>query len=247
MIFVFPMAGLSSRFSKAGYAEPKYKLPITSQEDVFDRVISPFLAYKETDTFLFCYRDISGTKRFLEDKIKKFNLKKVFLKELDEPTSGQAETVFICCTDLPSDEELLVFNIDTFHLNFKKIEFESPAFRDCAGVIEVFQDSGINWSFALVNDDFVLETAEKTPISNLASNGLYYFRSVKLYMRSYEAFFDQGAGIVKGERYIAPMYNYIINNEGFVKIKEIEKRDLIFCGTPNEYENCLRNSHTSGR
>jgi hypothetical protein len=37
------------------------------------------------------------------------------------------------------------------------------------------------------------------------------------------------------------MYNYIIKNEGFVKIKEIEKRDVVFCGTSNESENCLKN------
>jgi len=88
--------------------------------------------------------------------------------------------------------------------------------------------------------------AKKTPISNLASNYLYYFRSVKLHIWSYEAFFAKGVGIVRGERYIVPMYNYNIKNEGFVKIKEIEKRDLVFCGTSNEYENCLKNSHTFG-
>jgi len=239
MIFVFPMAGLSSRFSTQGYLEPKYKLPLKGEEDVFDRVVGPFLKYRTEDTFVFGYRNIMGTKDFLSQKIKKHGLKKVILKEFDEPTSGQAETAFRCCEDLIDLEELLIFNVDTFHLNFEKVNFNSPEYSGCVGVLEVFEDSGENWSFALVEDNLVSRTSEKEPISNLASNGLYYFRSVSLYKRAYEKFFSSGAGIVNGERYIAPLYNYLIKNEGDVKIKKIEKRDLVFCGTPSEYENVL--------
>ena len=239
MMFVFAMAGLSSRFLKEGYLEPKYKLPLDARQDVFDKVISPFLKYRFEDTFVFVYRDVMGTKKFLLEKIQKYDLNNVILKELYEPTSGQADTVFKCCKDLPDSEELLVFNLDTFHLNFKKIDFKSFEYKSCVGVLEVFEDSGANWSFALVEDDLVVKTSEKDPISNLASNGLYYFRSVELYKRAYETFFSCGAGIVNGEKYIAPLYNHLINREGAVKIKKVKKSDMIFCGTPFEYEDYL--------
>lgn len=236
MIFVFPMAGLSSRFFNMGYTEPKYKLPLNDHEDVFDKVISPFLKYNTEDTFVFVYRDIFETKHFLLEKAEKHGIKNMILKELNEPTSGQAETVYRCCKDIPNSEELLIFNIDTFHLNFKKIDFNSSKYGDCCGVLEVFEDNGKNWSFALVKDDLVLKTSEKQPISNLASNGLYYFRSVSLYKKAYKKYFSSGKGLVNGERYIAPLYNHLIDSEGPVRIKKIEKRDLVFCGTPDEYK-----------
>jgi hypothetical protein len=38
-----------------------------------------------------------------------------------------------------------------------------------------------------------------------------------------------------------------LNSEGPVKVKEIEPRDLVFCGALNEYYTWLRNSHALGR
>lgn len=102
--------------------------------------------------------------------------------------------------------------------------------------MEAFENVGNNWLFAEVCDDVVVRTAKKNPISSLASNGLYYFRSVKLFCESYCAYFLDGKGIEKGERYITPIYNQLIKEGRIVKAKTIQKNDSIFCGVPREYE-----------
>ncbi|MBF7049488.1 capsular biosynthesis protein, partial [Campylobacter volucris] len=63
MIIIFPMAGLSSRFFKAGYKKPKYMLNIM-QNSVFYNAVIGFKEYFNECTFLFIYRDIFETRKF---------------------------------------------------------------------------------------------------------------------------------------------------------------------------------------
>lgn len=235
MIFVFPMAGESSRFKKAGYDLPKYQLPIGNQ-DVFDMVIKPFLKFSSGNHFLFICLNKESVISYIQNKCLKYLLKNVSICPINEKTSGQAETVYLGLNRMDHGSPLAIFNIDTFHLNFSPIEFDSNEYSKCDGVLEVFEDLGSNWSFAEVHNGIVVKTAEKDPISNLASNGLYYFRSVGLYCESYRTYFAHGRGMEIGERYVAPIYNQLIADGRIVKTKKIQKRDLIFCGTPREYE-----------
>ncbi|EAI3127257.1 capsular biosynthesis protein, partial [Campylobacter coli] len=41
------------------------------------------------------------------------------------------------------------------------------------------------------------------------------------------------------EFYIAPMYNYLINQNKDIRYHEIDINDIIFCGTPQEYERLI--------
>lgn len=235
MIFVFPMAGESSRFKAAGYDLPKYQLPIGSL-DVFDMVLKPFLNFSSGNHFLFVCPSDENVISFIKKKCLKYSLNNASICLLNEKTSGQAETVYLGLSRMDYSCQLAIFNIDTFHLNYSPIDFESMKYSKCDGVLEVFEDEGSNWSFAQVHRGIVVKTAEKDPISNLASNGLYYFRSVGLYRASYQTHFAHGRGMEKGEKYVAPIYNQLIMDRKIVKTKTIQKRDLIFCGTPREYE-----------
>lgn len=235
MIFVFPMAGESSRFSDAGYGKPKYQLKL-GDKDLFDCVIGPFARFADDNHFVFICKNDDFVVRFVRQKCVEHAIPDFSIKTVSKKTSGQAETVFLGLADQDSPVPLLIFNIDTIHYNFSPISFTGSEFDDCDGVLEVFEDDGDNWSFAKVEGGFVTETAEKQPISNLASNGLYYFRSVELFRQSYREYFKNGHGIAAGERYIAPMYNQIIVSGGVVKVKVIDKNALVFSGTPAEYE-----------
>ena len=241
MIVLIPMAGLSSRFFDAGFDKPKYMLPLGRDNDVFDQVMLPFLCQKNVCKFIFIYRDIFETKKYLEKKIKDLKISSAKLVKLDHFTSGQAETALYGLDGENPDSSIVIFNIDTFHLNLDMISFDTRKYSDYAGVLEVFQDNGSNWSFAKVDKDGdVVKTAEKDPISNLASNGMYYFRSVRLYQDLFELAFNERKDYVQGEAYIAPMYNHLIKAGYKVRVKQIEKSDIIFCGTPDEYRKAKR-------
>ena len=94
---------------------------------------------------------------------------------------------------------------------------------------------GDNWSFAKIKNNKVIATSEKKRISNLCSNGLYFFKKKKLFLKSNKnsiEIFKKN----KKELYVSLLYNYLIEKKKIIKIKKINIKNIIFCGTPYEYE-----------
>ena len=230
------MAGLSSRFTKAGYAQPKYMLPV-DHNTVFFHAVNSFKNYFDTCEVLFIFRDIQSTKEFIDQECIKMNLHSYQCIELDEPTEGQAETVYLGMkkASVLEDDSILIFNIDTFRPNFKlppELDFNM-----IDGYLEVFEAEGDHWSFVLpesTESNRVIKTTEKERISSLCSSGLYYFRKADTYKNTFRKIFEKDERS-KNEFYIAPMYNYLINEGKDIRFSKITLDDIIFCGTPDEY------------
>lgn len=234
-MFVIPMAGLSSRFFKAGYNKPKYQLML-GKETVFSWAIRSFEAYFKTDTFLFIYRDVYDTTNFIQQEIDKLGIVDYKLVCLPEETLGQADTVYqgISNIEVDSEEELFIFNIDSKILNFKKPDW----LAQCDGYLEVFKGDGNHWSFALPensNSLKVVQTAEKERISDLCSDGLYYFKHKSIFEK---LFLDakENEQTTKNEYYIAPLYNQMIAQKAVIFYDLIANNQILFCGTPDEYQ-----------
>jgi dTDP-glucose pyrophosphorylase len=101
--------------------------------------------------------------------------------------------------------------------------------------LEVFSAPGEHWSFVLPKDnENVCRTTEKDRVSDLCSDGLYYFKRKSDFERAYLNAV-QKSDTVKGEFYIAPLYNDMITNGKNVKFHKIELSEIEFCGTPDEY------------
>ncbi len=236
MTIIFPMAGLSSRFTKAGYKQPKYMLPV-NENTVFYYAVNSFKNYFDTCKVIFIYRDIQNTKEFIEQECQKMNLKSYKCIDLLEPTRGQAETVDLGIRKalILDNESILIFNIDTFRPNFKltsKLDF-----NNIDGYLEVFEAEGEHWSFVLPKSresNQVIKTAEKERISPLCSSGLYYFKNASDYQSTFRKILAKNERS-KNEFYIAPMYNYLIDEGKDIRYSKIELDEIIFCGTPSEY------------
>ena len=209
-MFIIPMAGLSSRFFKAGYTKPKYQLDLNG-ETVFSWSVRSFERYFKTDKFVFIYRDVYDTK--------------------------QADTVYQGINKLDHDEEIYVFNIDSRIIDFVKPEWVN----DCDGYLEVFKGEGEHWSFALAeeNSKKVIRTTEKERISDLCSDGLYYFKRKSVFERLFLSA-KENRKTAKNEYYIAPLYNDLIEVGSIVFYDLIENERILFCGTPDEYQQLLK-------
>lgn len=230
-MFLIPMCGLSSRFFKAGYDKPKYMLDLNG-ETVFSWSVKSFERYFQTDKFVFIYRDIYGTKDFLQQEIQKLGVCDFELICLAHETEGQAETVYLGLQEIQEDDELYIFNIDSKIVDFRQPEWVG----DCDAYLEVFKGEGNHWSFALPDTDgkSVLKTTEKERISDLCSDGLYYFKSKNLFMDLFREIKAKGEK-TKSEYYIAPLYNHLICQGKKVYYDLIDKNNILFCGTPDEY------------
>ncbi|HAS6235508.1 TPA: glycosyltransferase family 2 protein [Vibrio vulnificus] len=238
-MIMIPMAGMSSRFFNAGYSKPKYMLEAKGKT-LFEHSVLSFEKYFKDELFVFVVRDVYETKKFVIDQVKKLGIKDFKIFCLDFETKGQAETVFLGLDRVDDNESLTIFNIDTFRPEFSYPDLSSKE----DGYLEVFQGSGDNWSFVLPENEestLLVETAEKRPISDLCCTGLYYFNKVSDFKLSYNDYLNKPKELwEKGELYVAPLYNFLIKNGKSIHYHKIEYDEVIFCGTPDEYDDFLR-------
>lgn len=233
------MAGISRRFMKESYTVPKYMLEAKGKS-LFEWAVMSFKKYFDTDLFVFVSLSEEYIEDFIYDRIKRLGIKNYKVVLLDERTSGQAETVYqgIINSEQNLDEPIYIFNIDTVMLNFEK----DKELEKYEGYLEVFESEGDSWSFAVPKPDntdipFVAETREKVRVSNLCSNGLYYFKTCQIFIDAFNKVASTPLEELDGnERYVAPMYNHLIAGGMDVCYKQVKKEDHVFAGIPSEYE-----------
>ena len=235
-MIVIPMAGLSSRFFKAGYDKPKYMLKAHGRT-LFEHSVLSFKKYFKSEPFLFIIRDVYDTPDFVSRHVKALGIKNYQIVILDQETRGQAETVYLALRQASNiNRSLTIFNIDTFRPGF---EFPAES-RKGSGYLEVFQGSGEHWSFVqpmAPDSTLVARTTEKERISDLCSSGLYHFTNTSDFMNAFEQYLNTPEkNWPKGELYIAPLYNWLITKGKCIHYHLIEHQDVIFCGTPDEYK-----------
>jgi len=240
MVIVIPMAGLSQRFLNAGFTLPKYML-YAGNLSLFNISVSSFSRYFNSCSFLFIARDLYDTGLFIQKECELLGIKNYYIKLLERPTRGQAETVFqgLKLAKINDDEPITIFNIDTIRHGFQFPE----NYRECDGFIDVFKGEGDNWSYARTENAVstrVVETAEKVQISNYCSTGLYYFKSAKLYKCTFQKQIGNNQINLVKELYIAPMYNILIGEGSDIQINLINSDLVSFCGVPEEYYSYLR-------
>jgi hypothetical protein len=229
------MAGLSKRFTDSGFSLPKYML-YAKDQSLFSLAVSSFKKYFETEKFLFIARDLFCTEEFIDKECARLGILSYETVILDEPTKGQAETVYLGIkqSNLDEKEPILIFNIDTFRFNY-----EFPILmNDWDGYLEVFEGNGDNWSYAKTeneNSTKVIQTAEKEEISHYCSTGVYYFKEKESFLEAFDTTDGDISKIKLKELYVAPLYNYLIDKGQNIHIEIIKREEVIFCGTPVEY------------
>ncbi len=228
---VITMAGLGSRFRKVGYNVPKFMIEAKGKT-LFEWSMESLKNFRGDDVkYIFISRKEDNAKDFIFDKCNSLGIKNYEVKELEFNTSGQAETAYLAVKDLKEDDEVNIYNIDTYiHPEFLKREDLKGD-----GCIPCFNAPGDHWSFAKTDDNGkVVEVREKVKISDNASLGVYYFKSAKLYDDIYNSFYSDESNMEKGERYIAPMYNEMIKQGKNITITQVPYDGVDVLGTPDE-------------
>ena len=234
-MIVFPMAGLSSRFTKAGYDRPKWMLPLAGRP-LLDWSLLGFSEMFESETFLLIHLDRPGVAEFVRARAEAIGIRTLRMVALPEPTRGQAETVWLGLERLcvPDVEPVTIFNIDTIRPGVRK-----AAFDGYDGWLECFVGAGDHWSFVRPADantpvrGKVAEVAEKKRISALCCSGLYHFGSARFFRRSYV---QQVSELSEREVYVAPIYRYLIEAGKKVCYEITPRKKIYMSGTPLEYE-----------
>jgi dTDP-glucose pyrophosphorylase len=228
MNILITMAGKGSRFKQKGIETPKHKLDIDGRP-MFNYAMSSLRSFFDC-RFIFITRDGVDDSEFIINQCTELGIEEYSIHEIDELTDGQATTALHADSIIDDSTPVAIYNIDTY------VEPDQIRQEDIQGDgwIPVFNAPGEQWSFADVADDgTVREVAEKERISDLATVGFYHFAEWRLFKRAYEEFGDT----VKrryGEKYICPMYQWLINNSEEVMATKIDSDAVHVLGTPED-------------
>lgn len=235
---VITMGGLGNRFRKMGYTVPKYMIEAKGKT-LFEWSIISLEGYrKDVDQYLFiAMKDENcDVECFIKKKCWELGLKNYRVIILDYLTDGQATTAMMAQKYWNPEHALLIYNIDTY---VEAGEMNSDELKG-DGFIPCFQADGEHWSFVrLDNSGKVVEIKEKKRISNNCTLGAYYFRSCSLYKTLYDEYYSREQALINGEKYIAPLYDYLLLKNGEIYISNINPKKVHVLGTPEELQKFL--------
>ena len=234
MNIIITMAGLGSRFRKAGYKVPKYMIEVNGK-NLFQWSMLSLADFNKQENvkYIFVVRKEDNAKDFITEEINKMGINDVNVIELEELTDGQATSALLAKDYWNENEEMIVYNIDTYVEPdvMKYSEIQGDGFIPC------FNAEGEHWSFVKLDENQnAVEVREKQRISDNCTIGLYYFKSCKLYQELYEEYYKDGKNMEKNEKYIAPLYNYMIEKGMKVNISNLPFEKVHVLGTPEEVE-----------
>ena len=236
---VITMAGRGSRFYDAGYTVPKYEI-IAHDRSLFEWSMLSLKNFLTSDCrVIFVCLEENKSSDFILQKTKELGITDVHFIELKKITDGQATSAYLSRELWMPDCPLLIYNIDTY---VKPHALQPPDIRAGSdGWVPCFQVPGEHWSFVKLGDDgWAVDLAEKQRISDHASIGLYWFSRADRYVELYDRFFSDPKNLVRGEKYIAPLYRQLLAEGGKVSLSDLPLADVHVLGTPVELDRFLK-------
>lgn len=231
---LIPMAGAGSRFESVGYTFPKPLIDVNGKPMI--QVVIDNLNIEANYIYV-----------VQKNHSEKYNLKSLLnlltpnckVIEVDGLTEGAACTALMAKNFIDNNNPLLIVNSDQF------VEWDSNEFMykmnetKCDGGILTFKSTHPKWSFVKKDKNgIVLEVAEKNPISDDATVGIYYWKKGSDFVK-YSEFMIQKNLRVNKEFYICPVFNLAI--EDSKKIRAVSISKMWGLGTPEDLKFFLEN------
>jgi NDP-sugar pyrophosphorylase family protein len=209
MKILIPMAGEGSRFAKEGYTFPKPLIDVNGKPMI--QAVVENLDFNADYIFLVRGEHLEKYEG-LEDTLQRITNGKCTIVTVDELTEGAACTALLAKEYINNDEDLLIANSDQY------IEYSPENFNmmkemtDTDAMVYTFEAVHPKWSFVKTNSrGIVTEVAEKKPISNIATCGIYWYRKGSDFVKYAEQMVEKDIR-VNNEFYIAPVYNELIED-----------------------------------
>jgi HAD superfamily hydrolase (TIGR01509 family) len=227
MNVLIPMAGAGTRFVNAGYTFPKPLIEVNGKPMI--QVVVENLNIEANYTFIV-------QKKHYEKYSLQYLLNLIApncnIVQVDGITEGAACTTLLAKEFIDNDAPLVMANSDQFvEWNSNECLYAFNADGIDGGIVS-FKATHPKWSYARLGEDgFVSEVAEKKPISDNATVGIYFWRRGSDYVKYAEQMIEKNIR-TNNEFYVCPVFNEAIQDGKKIRIKEIEKMWGI--GTPED-------------
>jgi|TARA_B100000959_G_scaffold76549_1_gene81295 HAD superfamily hydrolase (TIGR01509 family) len=231
MNVLIPMAGAGKRFEEVGYTFPKPLIDVSGKPMI--QLVVENLNIEAKHVFV-----------VQKEHYEKYNLKHMLnlvspnceVVQVEELTEGAACTTLLAEEYIDNDEPLLLANSDQY-LDWNSNEFMySMIADDIDGGILTFTATHPKWSFAKLDDSgFVERVAEKDPISDVATVGLYFWTRGSDYVKYAKQMIEKDIR-TNNEFYVCPVYNEAIADGKKIKTYHIDRKQMWGLGTPEDLD-----------
>lgn len=228
---IIPMAGAGSRFADAGYTFPKPLIEVNGKP-----MIQTVVENLNIDAhYIFLVN---------KDHYEKYSLQYLLnliapdcdIIQVDGITEGAACTTLLAAIKICNNDPLLIANSDQYlEWNSSQFMYAMSSGELDAGLV-TFTATHPKWSFARVENGRVVEVAEKKPISNIATAGVYYWRHGSEYTIFAKRMIERNIR-TNNEFYVCPVFNQAIESGKTVKPFHIDK--MWGLGTPEDLNTFL--------
>ena len=246
MIILIPMAGKSSRFLKAGYEEQKFRL-LLEGKPVFDHAVGSFAGYFDDAEFLFVTRSTYDA-GFAKMRAAALGINNA-QTYIDRNPQGFHDSVSKSLIESGVDlnQSIILHVADTFRPAFALPDdldgrgYIESCYKDSDNLRRIYKLAGPSLTEPLEGRSEALKVKEWAAL--LRGTGLYYFPCAAALIAVYET--------IQKKRERSPLLSRMMSRElldGFLFFQEILKpahttgfrlinrNDVIFCGTPKEYD-----------
>jgi NDP-sugar pyrophosphorylase family protein len=233
---IIPLAGASDLFVNSGYHYPKPLIEINGKT-MIELVVSNPSKIKKQHQFVFIIKEEDIIKYHLDNTLKLISPDCEIIK-IKNSTKGGLCSVLMAIDNVKNDDSLLILNGDQIlDLDFDQVDNFWNNENVSAGIV-TFNSVHPRWSYARLENELVVQTAEKNPISNQSIAGYYYFeKAVEFFSAAFETIKNDVH--FEGMYYISPVINQYVLQNKIVKAYKIDNEKFHSFYSPQlmvEYE-----------
>lgn len=224
---LIPMAGAGSRFETAGYTFPKPLIEVRGKP-----MIQVVVENLNIDArFIYIVQKSHYEKYNLEYLLRLIS-PRCTIVQVEGVTEGAACTTLLAREFIDNDDSLVIANSDQFiEWNSSETLYSFMANGIDGGMV-TFNATHPKWSYVKIDDNgIVMQVAEKIPISNLATVGIYFWKKGSDYVNYADQMIKKDIR-TNGEFYVCPVFNQAIEDGKKFKVRNVEK--MWGLGTPED-------------
>lgn len=237
---IIPMSGIGKRFIDAGYTNPK-PLIVVDGKPIIEHVVELF---GKPDDVIFICNELHLKTTNMVDVLKRISPNCRIYPVPNENRRGPVDAVTKIFDKIDDDKEIIISYCDygtvwdyTSFLNEIKRTNPDGSIACYTGFHPHMLGSD-NYAFVRTKDGRATVIQEKKPftddkMSELASNGTYYFKSGRLVKKYFKELIDKNINL-NGEFYVSLVYQLLIDDGLLVNTFLIDK--MLQWGTPYDLE-----------
>ena len=238
---IIPMSGIGKRFIDAGYVDTK-PLIIIDGKPIIQHVVEMF---DSPDDVIFICNEIHLRDTNMKEILESISPNCRIFSVSNENRRGPVDAVYQITENIDDDREVIVSYCDySTYWDYDKFlketrESNSDGAIACYTGFHPHMLGNDNYAFVKMDGNRAIQVQEKKPftddkMSELASNGTYYFKSGRLVKNKFKQLMDLNYSL-NNEFYVSLVYNLLINDGLLVTTFLIE--NMLQWGTPYDLEN----------